>query len=112
MRLQGPASLPQALHIKITCYYMSLLLDAFQRETVPLCKESCAPQASLQSPEQRQRPAEAVTECTKGGCVRSWDRDSDRGCDRGCDRDCDSVCDESVTVCERGGDGAMIEAEI
>lgn len=54
----GPASLPQALHIGLTCYYMSLLLDAFQGETVPLCNESCAPQATLQGLEQSQSQGE------------------------------------------------------
>jgi hypothetical protein len=29
----GLASLSQALHIRITCYYVSLPLDAFQRDS-------------------------------------------------------------------------------
>lgn len=75
---------PTSPHIQITCYYMSRPLDAFQRETVPLCNESCAPQAILQSPEQRQRQREgergvigAVTGCERG-CDSSYDTGSDR----------------------------------
>ena len=64
----GPTSLPQALHIRITCYYMSLLLDAFQGETVPLCNESGAPQTTLQ------------------GLERSRSQSQGEG-DRDCDRD-------------------------
>lgn len=59
-RLHSPASLPQALHIRITCYYMSLPLDAFQRETVPLCNESCAPQATLWGRENWQSQGRAM----------------------------------------------------
>lgn len=70
--LHGPASLPPALHIRITCYYMSLPLDAFQRETVPLCNESCAPLATLRGQRNRQSQGEGSGEC--GLC-----------CDEGCD---------------------------
>lgn len=71
-RLHGPAFLPPALRIRITCYYMSLLLDAFQREAVPLCNESCAPLVTLWGQEKRQ-------------CQRKGNGDCDMGCDEGYD---------------------------
>lgn len=103
VKSHGTASLSQALHIRITCYYMSLPLGAFQRETVPLCNESCAPRATLQNPEQRQWQREAmtdtVTESTKEGCDRVCKRDCDGGYDGDCDRSCDKGCDRD---CDRG----------
>lgn len=51
---------------------MSLPLDAFQRETVPLCNESCAPLATLWGQENRQSQGEGSG-------------DYDLGCDEGSD---------------------------